>query len=28
MKVKYSLESIADLERVVEFLESENPYAA
>ncbi|PCJ35536.1 MAG: plasmid stabilization protein [Cellvibrionales bacterium] len=28
MKVKYSSEAIADLERVVEFLESENPYAA
>ena len=28
MKVKYSPESIADLERVVEILESENPYAA
>ena len=28
MKVKYSPESLADLERVVEFLESENLYAA
>jgi len=28
MKVKYSPESIEDLERVVEFVEHKNPYAA
>jgi plasmid stabilization system protein ParE len=28
MKVKYSLESIDDLTRVVEFIENKNPYAA
>ena len=28
MKVKYSPESINDLQRVVEFIESKNPYAA
>ncbi len=28
MKVKYSLESIDDLQRVVEFIEVKNPYAA
>ena len=28
MKVKYSTESIDDLQRVVEFVESKNPYAA
>ncbi|MCU7863843.1 MAG: type II toxin-antitoxin system RelE/ParE family toxin, partial [Candidatus Thiodiazotropha sp. (ex Lucinoma borealis)] len=28
MKVKYSSESIDDLQRVVEFVENRNPYAA
>ena len=28
MKVKYSPESIEDLQRVVEFVENKNPYAA
>lgn len=28
MKVKYSPESIEDLQRVVEFIENKNPYAA
>ena len=28
MKIKYSPESIKDLQRVVEFVESKNPYAA
>ncbi len=28
MKVKYSPESIGDLQRVVEFVENKNPYAA
>ena len=28
MKVKYSLESIEDLQRVVELVENKNPYAA
>lgn len=28
MKVKYSPESLEDLQRVVEFVESKNPYAA
>lgn len=28
MKIKYSLESINDLQRVVEFVEVKNPYAA
>ncbi|MES9857331.1 MAG: type II toxin-antitoxin system RelE/ParE family toxin [Sedimenticola sp.] len=28
MKVKYSPESIGDLQRVVEFIENKNPYAA
>ncbi|WP_102795146.1 type II toxin-antitoxin system RelE/ParE family toxin [Bowmanella denitrificans] len=28
MKVKYSPESMDDLQRVVEFIESKNPYAA
>ena len=28
MKVKYSPESISDLQRTVEFVESKNPYAA
>jgi len=28
MKVKYSLESIEDLQRIVEFVENKNPYAA
>ena len=28
MKIKYSLESIDDLQRVVEFVEIKNPYAA
>jgi len=28
MKVKYSPESIGDLQRVVEFVEDKNPYAA
>ena len=28
MKIKYSPESVGDLERVVEFVESKNPYAA
>jgi len=28
MKVKYSPESIKDLQRVVEFVENKNPYAA
>jgi plasmid stabilization system protein ParE len=28
MKVEYSPESIEDLQRVVEFVESENPYSA
>ena len=28
MKVKYSQESISDLQRVVEFVENKNPYAA
>ncbi len=28
MRVKYSPESIADLQRVVEFVENKNPYAA
>lgn len=28
MKVKYSSESIEDLNRVVEFIENKNPYAA
>lgn len=28
MKVKYSLESLKDLQRVVDFVESKNPYTA
>ena len=28
MKIKYSPESIADLNRLVEFIEAKNPYAA
>ena len=28
MKIKYSPESIEDLQRVVEFVENKNPYAA
>ncbi|TVO74923.1 type II toxin-antitoxin system RelE/ParE family toxin [Sedimenticola selenatireducens] len=28
MKVKYSPESVGDLQRVVEFVENKNPYAA
>ncbi len=28
MKIKYSLESIDDLQRVVEFVEDNNPFAA
>lgn len=28
MKVKYSPESIGDLQRIVEFVENKNPYAA
>ncbi|MDX1253299.1 MAG: type II toxin-antitoxin system RelE/ParE family toxin [Gammaproteobacteria bacterium] len=28
MKIKYSLESIVDLQRVVEFVEVKNPFAA
>ena len=28
MKVKYSLESVDDLQRVVEFVEGKNPFAA